>query len=541
MKPTDLPIVAGACDRVLNSHDTPLECVAIPWLHVIYAHPIFVRAYRRVALQLAGDGAAGRPTAASHFLAAQLAMRRWAGVARDVERSALRTATARRTEQKLPGVACSRLTQADVLIVSWLLEPDHLGRREDFYFGPLQDVLTGLGASSLLVLRNQSRRPAVQLLPSAFRPGPAGRVMLPDTGRLASELRLVRRCRAGRRMLHEKAAQSEDRRTRIVLREAARHAVSSPTMANLRLHDQIRRLCTYVRPRVVLTLYEGHAWERCVWHAARQVDPTVLCAGYQHSTVWDHTHALKRSLLPENGAYNPDFILTLGDDTRERLQADPRLAGTRFLTLGTHRRPEIGTPSNPGAYLDGPRRLPVVVVLPDGTLSETELLFAFACECAKKLPSTRFVLRLHPVLSFARIARRVACVGQLPANVEFSQEQHIATDFDRAGYCLYRGSSTVFHAILAGVKPFYVRLPDETSIDPLEGLSGWRQHVNSPDEFVRGWIEDQGRPEASVRQSWEQARAYCDRYAVPLRKQAVAELLEAAGLVSARRAAGVGA
>lgn len=360
--------------------------------------------------------------------------------------------------------------------------------------------------------------------------------MLPDTGRLASELRIVRRCRTGRRMLHEKAARTEDRRTRIVLKEAARHAVSSPTIANLRLHEQIRRLCIRVRPRIVLTLYEGHAWERCVWHAARQVDPTVLCAAYQHSTVWDHTHALKRSLLPENGAYNPDLILTLGDVTRERLQADPRLAGTRFLTLGTHRRPATGLPSNLGPHLDGPRRLPVVVVLPDGTLSETELLFAFACECAKKLPNTRFVLRSHPVLSSARIARRVPCVRQLPANVDFSQEQHIATDFDRAGYCLYRGSSTVFHAILAGVKPFYVRLPVETSIDPLEGLSGWRQHVNSPDEFVRGWIEDQGRPEANARQSWEQARAYCDRYMMPLGKQALAEFVEAAGLVSAPRA-----
>lgn len=540
MKATDLSIVAEACDRVLNSHDTPLEWVAIPWLHVIYAHPIFQRAYRGVALQLAGDGdgAASRPTAASYRLAVKLTMRRWAGVARDVGRSVLRTSTAGRREQKLLGVAGSRLTQADVLIVAWLLEPDYLGRHDDFYFGPLQEMLTDLGASSLLVLRNQSRRPAAQMLSSAFRPGPAGRLMLPDTGRLASELRLVRRCRAGRRMLYEKAARSEDRQTRIVLGEAARHAVSGPTMANLRLHDQIRRLCTYVRPRVVLTLYEGHAWERCVWHAAREVDPAVLCAGYQHSTVFDHTHALKRPLLLENGAYDPDFILTLGDVTRERLQADLRLADVCFLTLGTHRRPETGKPANIGPSLDGPRRLPVVVVLPDGTLSETELLFAFACECAKKLPNTKFVLRSHPVLSFARIARQVPCVRQLPPNVEFSQEPHLATDFDRAGYCLYRGSSTVFHGILAGVKPFYVRLPDETSIDPLEGLGGWREYVNSPGEFVRGWIEDQGRPEAIVRRSWEQARAYCSRYAVPLRRQAVAELLEAAGLVSAARAAG---
>lgn len=539
MRATDLRIVAEACDRVLNSPDTPLESVAIPWLHVIYAHPIFLGAYGRVASQLAGDGAAGRPIT-SYLLAAWRAMRRWAGVARELARSALRTATTR-TEQKLLGVACSRLTQADVLIVSWLLEPDHLERHDDFYFGPLQDMLTDLGASSLLVLRNQSLRPAAPMLPSAFRLGPAGRIMLPDTGCLASELRLVRQCRAGRRMLDEKAARSEDRRTRIVLKEAARHALSSPTMANLRLHDQIRRVCTYVRPRVVLTLYEGHAWERCVWHAARQADPTVLCAGYQHSTVWDHTHGLKRSLLPENGAYNPDFILTLGDVTRERLQADPRLAGACFLTLGTHRRPKTSMSSNAGPSVDGPRRLPVVVVLPDGTLSETEVLFTFACDCAKKLPNTRFVLRSHPVLSLARIAQRVPCIRQLPANVEFSRESHIATDFNRAGYCLYRGSSTVFHAILAAVKPFYVGLPDETKLDPLEGLSGWREYVNSPDEFVRGWIEDQGRTEANVRQSWEQARAYCDRYAMPLRKQAVAELLEAAGLVSSSRAAGVGA
>jgi len=96
-------------------------------------------------------------------------------------------------------------------------------------------------------------------------------------------------------MLHQKAARSDDRRTRIVLREAARHAVSSPTIANLRLHDQIRHLCTYVRPRVVLTLYEGHAWERCVWHAARQVDPTVLCAGTPKAVADEYRAAAERA------------------------------------------------------------------------------------------------------------------------------------------------------------------------------------------------------------------------------------------------------
>jgi hypothetical protein len=301
-----------------------------------------------------------------------------------------------------------------------------------------------------------------------------------------------------------------------VAREARAMALSGATIANYRLHSQILALCRRVRPRVVIGLYEGHAVEPCLWHAARQARSSVLCVAYQHTTLWAHSHAVRRS-LGHAGAYDPDVILTLGGFTRRELAASRDLRGIPLLTLGSHRH------SSPAATPEEARGRKVVLVIPEGIESECLHLFQAAIECARLAPDVRFIFRTHPILPFERVRDRLAGVGQ--QNVEISTAPTMQEDFARSGACLYRGSSTVLYAILAGLKPFYLAREAEVNLDPVYPLREWRETVTGAEELkIRLQTHFGGLPEGWLGE-WQAAHDFCTDYVHPFRVEAVDEML----------------
>jgi hypothetical protein len=411
----------------------------------------------------------------------------------------------------------------DVVIVSWLVHVEHLQRKEDFYFGNLQSLLAKRGISSLLVLRNQSHYPTIRLLERAKRGDLSGRMILPDANSILEELELLLRCIRERRRLHRLQLEATSSLERRIISRACRAIVSDGVMSNLRLHSQISAICRQVRPSIVIVMYEGHAWERCVWHAARTSSPLpIMCVGYQHTMLRKHSYAVKRSLGPDK-LYDPDVILTLGDITRRMLEKSRELRDVRLIAYGTHRR------ANGAVRADRPRSLPTFLVLPEGIESECINLFNFALECARNLPEACFIFRTHPVLPFQRLKTKLKDYHVPPGNVEISQNRSIDDDFARSGYLMYRGSSTVIYAILAGLKPFYVVRPGEMNIDPLYELSHWRECVSLVDDLITSYRVHQTREHKHSISEWQLARAFCDNYAHPIREDAIDEMIELAG------------
>jgi hypothetical protein len=50
-------------------------------------------------------------------------------------------------------------------------------------------------------------------------------------------------------------------------------------------------------------------------------------------------------------------------------------------------------------------------------------------------------------------------------------------------WALYRGTTAIVQAIGAGLRPIYLRIPGEMSIDPLYTLADWRVYVETAREF----------------------------------------------------------
>jgi hypothetical protein len=173
------------------------------------------------------------------------------------------------------------------------------------------------------------------------------------------------------------------------------------------------------------------------------------------------------------------------------------------------------------------------LVLADADDRESAFLFGFALACARRLPRTLFVLRPHPAIPVATLRSRHAALLDLPDNVTLSAGRTLVQDFARARY-LYRGSSAAVHAVLAGIKPFYVARAGEMSFDPLFAVKGWRETVSSPEELaaaLKDPVADGPVSNGPVSNdgAWENARDECNRVVSPVRPEALEELLAMAG------------
>ena len=84
----------------------------------------------------------------------------------------------------------------------------------------------------------------------------------------------------------------------------------------MRTAAQVRTIIEHTKPKLLLITHEGHAWERLVFHSARQVNKNIHCIGYTHAPIFERQHAVKRPLGNE---YNPDHILTSGPIQKRQL------------------------------------------------------------------------------------------------------------------------------------------------------------------------------------------------------------------------------
>jgi hypothetical protein len=282
------------------------------------------------------------------------------------------------------------------------------------------------------------------------------------------------------------------------------------------MHASIAAICRAVNPQIVITTYEGTVAERLIWHAARTARRRPLCVGYQHASILQRAHSIRRPVAAPGIECDPDVVLTLGEITHAALAASPDLQSVRLIQYGSHRRatlPDLPRPQ------DRPRRC---LVLPDADARECEILFDFALASARLRPDIEFTLRPHPMVDTGALLHRQPALRQLPKNVSLSLDGPLVQEFAQARYCLYRGSSAAMHAVLAGLKPYYLWQSGELPFDCLCGLAEWRETVTSPEDFAnRLSVADRSVDDTAARQ----AVSFCERYVSPVRPAAINDLL----------------
>lgn len=477
--------VCEACDRVLLAPGSTLERVAVPWLHVLNEHPANLSQYVRL-LQRKNTGFRGISSAAKGLLS--------------VAKAFLKSAPFRR-QQVLP-------PKVDVVIISHLLNPSQLGAAEDFYFGQLPEALVAQGVATVVALRDHTnirRQDAGCSWPATMAP----RVLLPGTLDGFDELKLKRRLQKEADRLKRAASCASAGFDARVYETAAEQAAGPSAMATLRLHAQVQEMVKSLRPSSIVVTYEGHAWERIVFAAARSVNPSIRCVGYHHAILFPRQHAISRAL---GHPYDPDIVCTGGHITREMLERTSGLGGTPVVTVGTHRQENLEIPFSQKV---GAQFVPACLVIPDGTIEECLLIFDFVLKAALMVPAVTFIIRMHPVMPFSTVMDRDERLRSLPENVQISHET-IDVDFERCRWALYRGSGAAIRAVAAGLRPFYFKPVGEMlGIDPLYAMQTWKRVVETGSDLKASLDFDLHCGIEVLEQEWLPERDFCRQYYTP--------------------------
>jgi hypothetical protein len=360
----------------------------------------------------------------------------------------------------------------DVVIFSHLLNPEQLKSDTDFYFGSLSQALTTAGKNNLYVLLNHTGKNPAQLwsdpnanvisrLPVLKILSPLDEVCIAwSQWRLFIRLRLSTIAR------------------KLNIPNLAFEPLSRQTSANLRFYRQVLFLLRKFKTSSVVATYEGHAWERLAFYAARKANPHVSCIAYQHAVIFPMQHSIKRSLGPN---YDPDTILFSGEYGRDwfvkHADYEPTLS-----VVGTPRHDCIATSDSSSPKLRSSSSS--CLLLPDGTLSESLAIFRFGVLCASQISDIRFVIRLHPVLTCSTLLSADPSLRDIPFNFIIS-DKSIQSDFLENRWALYRGSGAGVRAAISGVRPIYYNIPSiEMSIDPLHMLSSWRREAKTVEDVA---------------------------------------------------------
>jgi hypothetical protein len=492
--------VCEACDRVLNLPDSTVERVSIPWLHVIREHPSFLKGYEGLftASVALDDGVNAMVTRGRTF----------AGWIRQFWRALRSDGAPWHASQEVTG-------PVDILFVSHLLSQAEAGKSADFYFGSLPELVRAEGRQVAIALIDHAGNldaTVVQRWDGDVTP----RILLSSTLGLREELSLYRRLREESLRMAKFSRQEASSFLRKVFSLAAGEAMSGGARATLRMSLQIGRLVEVLKPKMIIATYEGHAWERVTFAAAREASASVQCVGYQHAAIFRLQHAALRKL---GSPFDPDVILAAGAVSKVQIENSTGTRGIAVRVLGSNRAfsasekgasrsGDVDSNSEADSAFDE-----ACLVLPEGIVSECLLLFEFSLNCAKLMPEMRFIWRLHPLVTPESLIAMNPRMGELPANVEFSRVT-LEEDFRRTTFALYRGSTAIVKAVSSGLRPIYLEQAGEMSIDPLYEMDALRPKVTHPLDFEAAICREKTMPDVELDQ--KAVARYCDAFYSPV-------------------------
>ena len=477
--------ICECCDSLLLSNETSDERVAINWLHVIREHPICLKEYKNLL----------HPVGLYQKIKLYFLQDIY-----NIIRFIYYLTSVFFSTQKKSQISSHIPNKCDILFVSHLLNEKHLDNDKDFYFGDLPDKLSKFNITSIVSLINHiekyDKKSGKELTDEKSARIVLGRKLgfVDEVSIFYKQFREYLRLRR-----HERKV---DGLLKLVTSRARQESITLRTHSTMIIATQIGNLIRKYNPKMVITTYEGHSWERLVFSVARKVSPNIQCIGYQHAAIYQLQHSIRRKLAKQ---YNPNQILTSGEVSTRLLEESKGLKGIKISLLGSCRHVV-------GLVKDYKRinTLKKCLVLPEGHIDECRFLFKFSLDCALKLPNVQFIWRLHPQINFSQIIRDNNKFKNLPDNIMLSSNS-LEKDIQASSCVLYRGSTAVIQSIVSGLRPFYVRNKNEMSIDPLYELENGCDTVESTDDFIRAFYDN-----GFNHNDMKSVIRYCQKFFTPL-------------------------
>lgn len=446
-------------DQILMETGAEPTRVAIPWLHVVRGQPVILKQYARLF-----------QTERRYDLILNFwhSFRKKLSLVKAVLKSIF-SSSAYKWEKYF-----NIHSDSEILFISHLLNESQLSEALDNYFSDLPKILKKSGLKSLVCLQNHTGR-KVSLFPNNLDNESTFKVVFPETLNTREEIQNIFLLWKESNILKKLAKAELIPLKKNILMQASTEALSSSSLYVLRLAKQVEYLVRKNNYKAIIVTFEGHSWERLVFSTAKKFNKEIKCIGYIHSPLFKRQHAVRRSLAKD---YNPDIIWTSGLVQKKLLDKENAIKDIPKEVLGSNRCSNVPTKSNSIVKSKKVGERYKLLVVPEGIMSEILLLFDYTLHCAMKNPKLSFVWRLHSLFSFDALTAQNEKYNQIPNNIEIS-ENDLNSDIMRCQWVIYRGSSAVFQAVVAGLRPIYLHVLGEMKFDPLYGLNDWKIEIDS--------------------------------------------------------------
>jgi hypothetical protein len=484
-------------DELLLEHDINHTRIAINWLHVIREHPVLLSNYEHLFIKKRSKMAYFRMYLQPSLYKLHLL------------RVLIKSVFSRNGE--LWRKQIHELQVKEIIFISHFLNKSEINSQKDFYYSDLPLQLNKSGISVMLGLLNHTKNSTSYLVSKQNRDGICN-VIFPETIDFQGEVKNIISLYKESKKLKTLARLENRGLKKSIMGVAANEALSPASLSAMRLGMQIKSLVAKTNPKILILTHEGFAWERMAFYFAKQEKPTIKCIGYTHAPIFKKQHSIKRCLGSD---FNPDVILASGEVQKRQLENVTSLKTITKTTLGSNRCFSGNKTIGSKAF---DKQNKTCLVVPEGIEGEMEVMFDFSLECAKKLQDINFIWRVHPSVSLKDFTERKKKYKIPPKNIHYSND-HLDDDLLKCDYVLYRGSSVVFQAVVAGLLPLYLHINDEMKIDPLFEIDDMKMEVETIQHFenaVKG-------PICNVKK--RKAQDYCSKVFVPFDKKILEKLI----------------
>jgi hypothetical protein len=442
--------------EILSIKTLPKEVIAIPWMHIIREHPEFLKRYQFLF--------------SNNFV--------FYCFKKKVKNILLNNYNKLKWLYNYTFIYSfndfiSKFSKinSDFLFITHVLNYESINSNKDFYFEDIFNDLSKKGYSIFIAKIPHFNLSKKRLKDNNWENNYIFFTQLP----LEYENLITRQIDTAKKKLDELISKQSSSSKRKILKYAKILLSEHGVRKELRLDIQMKILIEKTNPKFMVIPFEGHSFERLAFNVCK-TKGKVNSIAYQHTGTFRLSNAIKQSI---NG-YNPDYIFVCGNEAKIFFEKESNFNSEKINVLGSGR----GVISISKSCIENnhEKRLKCLV-LPEGIIDECEKLFRVSLECAVLLPNIKFIWRLHPLLNFNDILVGKLTMNKLPPNIEISC-QDLLEDISESSWVLYRGTTTIFKAISAGLRPIYFKAEEQMTLDPLHFLTTWRLIATTSKEIA---------------------------------------------------------
>lgn len=329
-----------------------------------------------------------------------------------------------------------------VLILSSLININHLNAKKDFYYGDIEKKLKKKGVLSKIVLRNFTNYSSNNLNHLLKQ----NKILLSSRVTFFKELYLILLTIVEYLKFN---FFNKDKVSKYIFKNPLNIFNFTGIISSMRLCYQMEKIISIYSSNYLLITFEGHGWERVLIKYIKYKFPKIKIFAYQFSSITKSHHSIFRPLKKN---YDPDVIFTSGSITKKKFLKNYKCP---IYILGSNKFS--------ANKLISKVKNKTVIVLPEGFLSETKILYNFTYLLAKKFQEYKFIFRLHPLIKDYNFFeyKKVKLKNLVLSNNNFN------SDITLSSHVLYRGSAAAIEAVSRGLKPLYLNHYPEFNINPL--------------------------------------------------------------------------